>query len=846
VRFYTNIQVLGNDVLVRGYENGQKVMFREEFYPTLFVKSKAQTKYKTLEGEHVEPIQPGNIRDCREFFRKYEDVEGFKIYGNERFIYQYISEKYPEDEIKFDIQKIGLVTMDIEVKSEQGFPDPEHCNEEMLTISIQDYATKKITTWGRYPYTPKQDNVTYHYHPEEADMLNAFLFWWSNNYPEVVTGWNTRLYDIPYICGRIDRVLGPKKVRMLSPWGRVTHSELAISGRKYNVFEIAGITGLDYLELYKKFTYTNRESYRLDYIADVELGQKKLDHSEFDTFKDFYTNDWTKFVDYNIVDVELVDRMEDKLRLIELVITMAYDAKVNFVDPMFQVRLWDTIIYNYLKKKNIVVPPKERSGDKDEKFAGAYVKEPKPGVYDWVVSFDLNSLYPHLMMQYNISPETLVDDRHPSVTVDKILNEELTFEMYSDYAVCANGAMFRKDVKGFMPELMEKMYAERKAFKKEMLKCKQKLVDIEAKIKTNKDPVLVKQREQTVKDIAKFHNFQMVRKICLNSCYGAIGNAYFRYFKLANAEAITLSGQTSIRWIEGKMNKFLNNILKTENIDYVIASDTDSIYINFGPVVDKFLAKFEGDKEQTVTKINQICEDQLEPYIDKCYNELASYVNAYDQKMQMKRENIADRGIWTAKKRYILNVWDSEGVRYEEPKLKIMGIEAVKSSTPAPCRTMIKDALKLMMSASEDDVIEYIEQARIKFKKMPAEEIAFPRSVSDVNKHKNNQTIYGKGCPMHVRGALLHNHYVRKAGLENKYSMINNGDKIKFIHLKKPNPMGENVISFQTDFPRELNLQQYIDYDVQFNKAFLEPVKVILDAINWNVEKTVNLESFFG
>jgi len=458
----------------------------------------------------------------------------------------------------------------------------------------------------------------------------------------------------------------------------------------------------------------------------------------------------------------------------------------------------------------------------------------------------LNSLYPDLMMQYNISPETLVDDRHPSVTVDKILNEELTFEMYSDYAVCANGAMFRKDVKGFMPELMEKMYAERKAFKKEMLKCKQKLVDIEAKIKTNKDPVLVKQREQTVKDIAKFHNFQMVRKICLNSCYGAIGNAYFRYFKLANAEAITLSGQTSIRWIEGKMNKFLNNILKTENIDYVIASDTDSIYINFGPVVDKFLAKFEGDKEQTVTKINQICEDQLEPYIDKCYNELASYVNAYDQKMQMKRENIADRGIWTAKKRYILNVWDSEGVRYEEPKLKIMGIEAVKSSTPAPCRTMIKDALKLMMSASEDDVIEYIEQARIKFKKMPAEEIAFPRSVSDVNKHKNNQTIYGKGCPMHVRGALLHNHYVRKAGLENKYSMINNGDKIKFIHLKKPNPMGENVISFQTDFPRELNLQQYIDYDVQFNKAFLEPVKVILDAINWNVEKTVNLESFFG
>jgi DNA polymerase elongation subunit (family B) len=338
----------------------------------------------------------------------------------------------------------------------------------------------------------------------------------------------------------------------------------------------------------------------------------------------------------------------------------------------------------------------------------------------------------------------------------------------------------------------------------------------------------------------------MVRKICLNSCYGAIGNQYFRYYKLANAEAITLSGQTSIRWIEKKMNGFINNILKTEDVDYVIASDTDSIYINFGPVVDKFLAKFEGDKETTVGKINQICEEQLEPFIDKCYNRLSEYVNAYDQKMQMKRENIADRGIWTAKKRYILNVWDSEGVRYEEPKLKIMGIEAVKSSTPAPCRSMIKDALKLMMSGTEEDVIDYIESARAKFKKMPVEEIAFPRSVSDVNKHKNATTIYGKGCPMHVRGALLHNHHIRKAGLENKYTMINNGDKIKFVQLKKPNPIGENVISFTSDFPKELGLQQYIDYDLQFDKAFLEPVKVILDAIGWNVEKTVNLELFFG
>ena len=313
-------------------------------------------------------------------------------------------------------------------------------------------------------------------------MLNSFIYHWNKNPPEVVTGWNCRLYDIPYICGRIDRIMGTKKMKLLSPWGLVTKEELYINGRKFNVFDIAGVTTLDYLELYKKFTYTNRESYRLDYIAEVELGQKKLDHSEFDTFKDFYRGNWKKFVDYNIVDVELVDRLEDKMKLIELALTMAYDAKVNYVDVMYQVRMWDTIIYNYLKKRNIVVPQKDTS-EKSDRFEGAYVKQPIPGVYDWVVSFDLNSLYPHLMMQYNISPETLMEEKHPSATIDRILGQDLTFEMYKDYAVCANGAMFRKDIKGFMPELMEKMYKDRKVFKGKMLKSKQALVDIEAEIK---------------------------------------------------------------------------------------------------------------------------------------------------------------------------------------------------------------------------------------------------------------------------------------------------------------------------------------------------------------------------
>ena len=831
MRFYTNVQMIGNNFLVREVVNGKREIYKEEYSPTLFVKSNKKTKYKTLDGESVEPVKPGTVRDCREFYKKYDGVDGFKIFGNNRYIFQYLSDKYPQDEVKFDISQINLVTMDIEVKAEQGFPDPESCSEEMLTISLQDYATKKITTWGRKPYVPTQDNVTYYHFSDEIEMLNSFLYHWSKNPPDVITGWNVRLYDIPYLCGRISRIMGDKKCKLLSPWGLVSQDEIYISGRRYNVYDIAGMTTLDYLELYKKFTYKAQESYRLDYIANIELGQKKLDHSEFDTFKEFYTGNWKKFVDYNIIDVELVDRLEDKMKLIELALTMAYDAKVNYQDVMYQVRMWDTIIYNYLKKRNIVIPPKD-SSDKNDKYAGAYVKEPIPGKYDWVVSFDLNSLYPHLIMQYNISPETLLETRHPSVTVDKILGEEITFEMYKDNAVCANGAQYRKDVKGFLPELMEKMYAERVVFKKRMLQAKQEY---------EKTPTKALEKE-----IARCNNIQMAKKISLNSAYGAIGNQYFRYYKLANAEAITLSGQVSIRWIENKMNDYLNKLLKTEDIDYVIASDTDSIYINFGPLVDKFFNSKIDNKAKIVSLLDQVCKDKLEPFIDKSYQELANYVNAYDQKMFMKRENIADRGIWTAKKRYILNVWDSEGVRYEEPKLKMMGIEAVKSSTPAPCRKMIKDALNIMMSGTEEDVIKFIDDSRVQFKKLPPEDIAFPRTVSNVNKHKSTSSIYAKGTPIHARGALLYNHHIKDKKLDNKYSLINNGEKIKFCYLKKPNWIHENVISFISDFPTELDLDKSIDYELQFEKAFLEPVKVILDSIGWNVEKVVNLELFFS
>ena len=755
MKFYTSVEQAGNRLLVRGYNNGERYSVRVPFNPTLFLPSKNYSKWKTLEGNAVEPHKFGSISEAREFVKQYKEVPDFDIYGNTRFLYQYIAEQHPEEELKFDSSKIRIFNIDIETAAENGFPDIESADQEILAISIKDSFSGRITVFGARPYDNKDPMVDYMHFRSEESMMNAFLDYWQANYPDVITGWNVQLFDMPYICNRIERILGEKFVKLLSPWRLVSQREIFIKGRKQFAVDTLGISTLDYLELYKKFTYTNQESYRLDHICNVELGEKKLDHSEFDTFKEFYEKDWQKFIDYNIHDVRLVDKLDDKMKLIELAYTMAYDAKVNYEDVFSQVRMWDNYIYNELNKRKIAIPPK-REETKDTKYAGAYVKEPKVGFYDWVVSFDLNSLYPHLIMQYNISPETLAETRHPSASVEGILNQKV--EVDKQYATCANGAQYRKDVSGFLPEMMRKMYDSRVIFKKRMIKAKQQY---------EKTPTV-----ELTKEIARCNNIQMAKKISLNSAYGAIGNEHFRYYKTANAEAITLSGQVSIRWIENKMNGYLNKLLSTVKEDYVIASDTDSIYLNLGPLVNKFFASKSSDKAAIVSLLNKICEEKLEPFIDKSYQDLASYVSAYEQKMSMKRENIADRGIWTAKKRYILNVWDSEGVRYNEPKMKIMGLETARSSTPAYFRDKLYAAFQIIIGKDNDELITFINGVRNETKERPYEEVAFPRGVNNLAKYRHPKEIYQKGTPIHVRGALLYNYYVKHYNIENKHPLI--------------------------------------------------------------------------
>jgi len=631
---------------------------------------------------------------------------------------------------------------------------------------------------------------------------------------------------VPYLVNRIQKLFGEEKMRELSPWGNVSSRKVFTMGREQLMFDIMGVSQLDFFHLYQKFTYTKRESYRLDHIAFIELGEKK-DDNPYETFKDWYTKDYQSFIDYNIQDVEIVDKLEDKMGLISLLLTMAYEAKVNYEDVFGSVKYWDVLVYNFLRKRKIAIPQKT-SNSKSEKYEGAYVKEPQTGLHNWVLSFDLNSLYPHLIMQYNLSPETLLKSKNQNINVDDML-EKTKLNLIEKTTMTPNGALFKTNKQGFLPAMMQELYNDRVIYKKKMLQAQQDYED-------TKD-------EKYVKLISRYNNIQMARKISLNSAYGAIGNQWFRYYDIAIAEGITTSGQLSIRWIENKVNNYLNKILDTNDKDYVIASDTDSIYITLDELVSKVKPK------NPVEFLNKVAIEKLEPFIDDSYKELSQYTQAFENKMMMKREVIADKGIWVAKKRYILNVFDSEGVSYKEPKLKMMGIEAVKSSTPAICREKIKDALKIIMSSDEKTLNTFIQDFHKKFTSVNPEQIAFPRSVNGLKKYMDSGTTFKKGTPMHIKGCLIYNHKIKQNKLIHKYPLIQEGDKIKFLYMKQPNPYSANVISFMSKLPGEFKIKPYIDYDIQFEKVFVDPLVLIVNSINWKIDTTYGtqgtLEGFF-
>jgi DNA polymerase elongation subunit (family B) len=818
--FYTSVERLGNNLLYRGYDaDGKKVTHRIKYKPTLYLKSnKPNTDWKALDGTPVEPLQFGSMKEVKEFEKSYNGVPDFCLYGNTRHIPAFIQNQFP-NEIAYHRDLVDVASLDIETSYGDGFPEVDNPINQILTIAYKSSKDDTYRVWGMKPYDEaitelKHLKIEYRQFTEESSMLSAFIDYWAepDNTPDIITGWNTRFFDIPYMISRMTFLLSEEKVRNLSPWRKIERKEIFVKGRQQIAFDIVGIQHLDYMELFKKFAYTygNQESYSLNHISSVVLNEKKLDYSEVGTLRDLYDADFQMFVDYNIKDVELIERMEDKLGLITLVLTMAYLGGVNYQDTLGTTAIWDSIIFRRLARSKVAILPSVMK--ETTNFPGGYVKDPQVGMHDWVMSFDLNSLYPNLIVQYNMSPETLIG-------VTNAIG-----------ATASNGAVFRKDKKGIIPEIVEELYSKRVTVKGDMLKAKTKLETIPKRQRI--------EYNQTSAQVARLETLQTAIKILLNSLYGAMGNKYFRYFDLRVASAITLTGQEVIKFAETHVNNFLNDFVG-ESKDRVIAMDTDSLYIGVKDVIEKF------KPNNPIAFLDEFGSKAIEPMLAKAFDQFAERTNAYSNRMVMKREAIADRGIWTAKKRYILNVHNNEGVQYAEPKIKIMGLESVKSSTPMPCRDAMRNLFKVIVTGNEEKTQAAIALFKDHFKTLSPDKIAFPRGVTSVTQYATAHTIFTKGTPIHVRGSLLYNHHLKAKGLDKQFALIQNGDKIKFLYLLIPNSIQQNVIAFPDFLPEELELHKYIDYDLQFQKTFIDPIDIILNAIGWSAEPRADLEQFF-
>ena len=833
--FYTNVYGRGNYVYFRGIKDGKRVSQKIPFQPSLFVRSGKESKYKSLKGENLERIKFSSINEAKDFVKQYREVSNFPIFGNTNYSYQFISKLFP-GEIEFDMSQMKIYTIDIETSTEYGFPDPRTAQEDVLLITIQDFNTKQITSFGCKPFLTEQHNVNYILCKDEFDLLRQFVDFIKSGYPDIITGWNVQLFDIAYLSSRIQRVLGERALQECSPHGVIDQFEVPYAkGRTQLAFNWTGISTLDYMDLYKKFSYKTLESYALDFVATEELDKQKVKHN-YGSFKEFYTKDWKLFVEYNIVDVELVDQLEVKMKLINLILTMAYDAKCNFMDIYSSVRTWDCIIYNALLKRNIIVhnpPPIDPASDR--MIMGAFVKEPHPSKYDWVVSYDATSLYPSIMMTFNMSPETLLDGQKyladDEKSIEKLINKEVKTAQLKkdDITMVANGQCFRKDFKGILPELIEYYFGMRQKVKKQMLEAQKRYSETGD--------------EKFLEHVTSLNSKQMAAKILMNSLYGASGNVYFRFYDIRIAEGITMTGQYIIRYVAKKLNEYLNKESGTKDVDFSFYSDTDSTYLSLGNYVKKH---FEGSKKELAEKIDQFCETHLAKIIDNACKDVFEYLNVYQKRIVFKREIIADSGVWLAKKRYALNVYNSEGVVYDPPKLKVQGMEIVRSSTPASVRSALKESVGIVLTQDEATLKEFVRQLEEKWHKLPHPQIAFPRTVNNVGQYSDSNSIFKKGTPIHVRGALMYNKLIRDKNLDKKYQLILEGDKIKFLYLKEPNPLNTNVITFQASIPPEFDIDKYIDYEKMFEKAFLEPLNSLMQCVNWQIKEQATLEGLFG
>lgn len=840
--FYTFYKRKGNTILLRYIKNGKKYVKEFDGYePNLFFPNQEVTEdepFKSIYGEPLKKKKFDSIRDAASFAKDYSQMGGSVIHGNRLFENQFIIELFNGEIPNYDTSMLDIGIFDIETDYEE-FPDPQKCRFPIQQIAIKNIRDGVIYSFGLKDYYHNKNNedigkceVVHQQFDREEELLKAFIDHVSSVRYDLISGWNSEEFDLPYIINRGRKILGKAYVKKLSPFGLINEREVI---NQYNNsfirYDIVGIPHLDYMQIYKKHTYTPRENYKLDYIGECEIGEKKADFSDVaESLKELWEVAPQRYIEYNIKDVDLIHRLDQSLGLFDLVFVLSYLTLSNFEDTMGTVKIWEQLISKHLYNKG-VVPLYNQIDTAYREFEGAFVHPTQSGYHDWIISFDLDSLYPHIIQQCNIGPETIVPYHklpdevkaiiHPTNNVDALLKQKIDTSVLKKYnlAIAANGCFYKKDQQSFLSELMEQIYSDRVKYKGMMKTAK---------------------KEKDSESAKKYNNMQMGLKILLNSGYGALGNKHFLYFMVDTAESITTTGQLVNKWCSYQTNDLLCKLFKKE-ANYITSGDTDSFYLTVAPFGNQMMKRFDGDKSKVVDKIDELCgmiDNQLHSYCD----DLAEYLNSYKQAMHWSREVIAENAVLVAKKKYVMKVLDDEGLRVvDNPKYKIMGMESVKSSTPQWAKDLLVTCYKIALNEPENVLHKTVSKFEKEFYSYPIETIAMPRGVNNIKKYQDDEKIYTKGTPKHVKGVLIHNWIIKQKGLKNIAPILKDGSKIRFVPLKKPNPYNQEVVAFDGELPEEFGLHKYVNKKELFEKGFLDPLKLFLEVIKWTHEEVNTL-----
>jgi DNA polymerase elongation subunit (family B) len=831
MEFYTSVDSRNDQLYVCGYRDGKKFKEKIAYQPYLFLPTtdlpNQKSPYKTITNEPVERQDFRTISEARQFVGMRQKIKNSKTYGMTDYKFVYLYDQFP-GVVEFDFSLLNVISIDIENDSEGGFANIDTADKEINAITLakkQDGRMRSIT-FGFYDYALETEDTIYIKCKDEVDLLNKFLRIWRSKawLPDIITGWNNKFYDIRYIVNRMKRLLPEGEFHKLSPFNWVAEETVRQrDGKEFIGYNIFGVRIIDYYEAYKKYATGERESYKLDFIAEYELKERKTDYSQYGSLAKLYAQNKELFYTYNIQDTILILRLEEKIHFIEQIVIQAYVCKVNYDNLLKTVKAWDVLIHNYLMDRGIVVPFFEESDDTTT-IMGGYVKEPIPGLYENVGSLDFTSLYPSVAMTFNISPDMLQGKTNKLFSVETL--DGVMMPKYTDaleeknLALTANGCFFRCEREGFFPAIMKHFFAERKRFR---------LLEADARKEHEADKDDATKRNLYL----RYKNIQTAYKLLNNSGYGAMANAWFRWFDNRLAEGITSTGQLASKYVAVHLNIFLNNYFKTENKDYIVYQDTDSAYVAFPKDF------------KTPQEIVELMKSTVQPEVARICAEFCRKMHAFDNKLEMKLEKVCMQAFFIRKKRYSLSISYDEGIMHETPKLKVTGLESVRSTVPKLTRDAMKSIFQLIFEGKQDEIHLFIADFKKKFYKMGFDEIGAPTSVNNIDLYSDEVNLYRRSTPIQVKGAIFYNRFLRERGLDKTCELIYNHDKVKYCYLHPENPTKQGVICVKADYPKDWGLEKFIDYDHQWEKTFLNPIEAVFGVVQFTSAKEPDLNDMF-